>query len=239
MRLRKFLIAGSALAAAAAFTLIPAAQASSPTGGNIGSVRVGANTTGNYAWSGVLKSGTSVTMDVFGSPTKLTCTDGDASGRVYAASPNPDPSISFSELNLTCDSFIPDEEVTMEVPNSGCAKFTGADNNVHDGLTDTGPKTGKFSVVDGTFTLPAGCPVTVTAGLCVATIGGSTPAQFDEDKDPGLPVVQNFILKGSGLTVLGANFFCFGAINPTDTLTINQVELNFSSASGDVDYRDN
>jgi hypothetical protein len=242
MRLRKFLIAGSALAAAAALTLIPAAQASSPTGGPIASVSVGGSTTtANYPATLTLKSGTSFNVNVFGSSTKLTCSSGGMTGTVHAGSPAPTTFMNFSSLMLNCDAFIPGQTVVWSVPANGCARLDMAFGNTHDGTVDTGPKGGKFAVVDGTFTLPAGCVVTVTAGsACTITIGGSTPAQFDEaDKDPGAGVTQDLILKGIGLTILTQSFGCFGMYTVGGKLTLNSVKFNvvMNSGAGAVDFR--
>jgi hypothetical protein len=239
MRLRKILIAGSAIAAAAALALIPAAQASTP-GGNVGSIRVGTNTTGNHPVTLGLKSGTSVTMNVFGTPTKFTCSAGGATGTAHAGSPAPNPAINFTGLSITCDSFIANQTVTITVPTNGCVNWTwSAAALVHDGLTDTGPKGGKFQEVLGALNLPTGCDATASAGPCTITIGGSTTANFDEDKNPGAGVTQNLNLKGNGLVVRSASFLCLGSVSVGSALTMNSVNYNVSSVNGAIDFRDN
>jgi hypothetical protein len=237
MRLRKLLIAGSAVAAAAAFALVPAAQATTP-GGDVDSIHVGLNTSGSYPITGVLKSGTSVTMEVFGTPTKLGCSSGSLAGTAHAGSPAPNPAMNFTTLSLTCDSFIPDQTVTMNVPVNGCANWRwDANALVHDGLTDTGPKGGgKFEEVLGSINLPTGCNVTVVAGPCTVTVGGSTTSNFDENKGGG---VQNLNLKGAGLEVRSASFLCFGAVSGGDPLAMNSVNFNIASSNGAINLRDN
>ncbi len=237
MHLRKYLVAVGATVAAGALALAPASQATTPTGGPIASVAVGGSTaTADYSASLALKAGTSVTMKVFGSPRTLGCTSGSASGTVRAGSPAPNPFMNFSNLTLACESFIPGSTVTISVPTNGCARLEMADSNVNDGLVDTGPKDGKFSVVDGTFVLPAACPVTVVANTCTVTIGGSTPAQFDEAKSTD-PVVQNLRLKGNGLTVKSRSAGCFGAVTVGDPLDLTNVNFNVTTSGGAVDFR--
>jgi hypothetical protein len=236
MQLRKILIAGSAIAAAAAFALVPAAQASTP-GGNVGSIRVGTNTTGFHSISGAIKSGASVTMNVYGSPTKLSCWSGWLSGAARAGYPAFNPVLTFTTLSLTCDSFIPDETVTLNVPANGCANWTWSTSAlVHDGLVDSGPKGAKFQEVLGALNLTGTCVVTLVAGPCTVTIGGSTTSNFDENKGSG---VQNLNLKASGLTVLSASFLCLGAATVGSALTMNSVNYNIASNSGAIDFRDN
>jgi hypothetical protein len=237
MRLRKILIAGSAIAAAAALALVPAAQATTP-GGNVGSIRVGANTTGNHPVTGTLKSGISVTMNVYGSPTKFTCSSGTLAGVVHAGSPAPSPAFTFTTLSLTCDSFIPDTIVTITLPGSGCANWTwSASALVHDGLSDLGPKGGKFQEVLGVFNLFTGCYVTMTAGPCTVTIGGSTTSNFYEAKSSTV-ATQGLNLKSSGLTVKSASFLCLGAVSAGSALTMNLVDFNINSVDGAIDFRD-
>jgi hypothetical protein len=237
MRFRKLLIAGSAIAAVAAFAMVPVAQATT-LGGDVDSIRVGANTSGSYPITGVLKSGTSVTMEVFGSPTKLGCSSGSIAGSAHAGSPAPNPAMNFTTLTLTCDSFIPDQTLTFNVPVTGCANWRWSSLAlVHDGLTDTGPKGGgKFQEVLGSLNVSSGCPMTMVTGPCNATIVGSTTSNFDENKGGG---IQNLNLKGNGLTFLTASFLCFGAIAVGDVLTMNSVNFNIASTNGAIDLRDN
>jgi hypothetical protein len=237
MHVRKFLIAGSAIAAAAAFALVPTAQASTP-GGDVDSIRVGSNITGSYPITGVLKAGMSVTVEVFGSPMKLGCSSGSFAGTVHAGSPAPNPAFNFTSLSATCDSFIPDQTVTINVPVNGCANWSWDVNAlVHDGLTDAGPKGGgKYEEVLGSFNLPTGCNVTVVAGPCTVTVGGSTTSNFDENKSGG---VQNLNLKGAGLMFRSASFLCFGQVSVGDPITMNSVNFNIASTNGQIDLRDN
>ena len=236
MRLRKLLIAGSAVAAAAAFALVPVAQASTP-GGNVGSVRVGANTTGDHAITGTLKSGTSVTMEVYGEPMKLGCTSGSIAGTAHAGTAN--PAFNFTTLSLICDSWVIDQTVRISVPANGCANWTWSSSAlVHDGLTDYGPKGAKFQEVLGALNLPTGCNVTVVAGPCTVTVGGTTTSNFYERKSSTV-ATQGLNLKGSGLTVRSAGFLCLGAVSVGDPLTMNSVDFNIASTNGAVDFRDN
>ena len=237
MRLRKLLIAGSAVAAAAAFALVPVAQASTP-GGNVGSVTV----TGGPGFSGALKAGTSVTMNVFGTPTKLTCSSGNIAGTATAGTPAPNPVLRFTAMNLTCVSINPSQTLTMSIPNTGCATWSPqAGALVHDGLTDRGPKGNKFEEVLGALTLSATgsplCVVTVTAGPCVITVAGTVTSNFDEWKNyPATPVIQNLNLKGTGLTVRTVHPLCFGIASVGTPLTMNSVNFNITGAT--VDIRD-
>ena len=239
MRLRKILIAGSAIAAAAAFALVPAAQASTP-GAAPAHVRVGANQTGTYNFTGTLKSGTSVTMNVYGSPTKLGCTAGNIAGTVTAGSPVPSPVIRFTAMNLTCTSFIPGQTVTMSIPNTGCVTWTPqATALVHDGLTDYGPKGAKFQEVLGALTVPTTCVVTVTVSpSCVITIAGVTTSNLYEAKS-STDATQGLNLKSNGLTVRSASPLCLGAATVGSALTMNSVDFNIASPSGAIDIRDN
>jgi hypothetical protein len=238
MRLRKLLIAGSAIAAATAFALAPTAQASTP-GGNPGSVRVGANTTGTFPITGTLQAGTSVTMNIYGSPTKTTCSSGTITGTATAGSPAPSPVLRFTALNLTCVAFIPGQSVTMSIPNTGCVTWSPAAGAlVHDGLTDYGPKGAKFQEVLGAFTVPTTCVVTVTAGPCVITVAGVTTSNFYEARS-ATDATQGLNLKGTGLTVRSASPLCLGRATVGSALTLNSVDFNIASPSGAIDIRDN
>jgi hypothetical protein len=239
MHLRKLLIAGSAMAAAAAFALVPVAQASTP-GGNPGSVRVGANTTGTYNITGTLKSGTSVTMNIYGAPYKLGCTYGTITGTATAGSPVPNPVLRFTAMNLTCTPFIPGQTVTMSIPNTGCVTWQPSTAAlVHDGLTDYGPKGAKFQEVLGALTVPTTCVVTVTVSpSCVITIAGATTSNFYEAKS-STDATQGLNLKGTGLTVRSASPLCLGAATVGSALTMNSVDFNIASPSGGIDIRDN
>jgi hypothetical protein len=239
MHVRHFLIAGSGFAVAAVFALIPAAQASTP-GGNVGSIRVGGSAVGNFPVTGTLKSGTSVTMEVYGTPMKLGCYSGSFAGTANAGSPAPNPAFNFTTLTLNCESFIPGS-VVISVPVNGCANWRwDAAALVHDGLLDHGPKGGgKFEEVLGSLNLPVGCDVTVSTTPCTITIGGSTTSNFDEDKQAGSGITQNLILKGTGLTVRSVNFFCFSAASVGDPITLNNVQFNIASVNGPIDIRDN
>jgi hypothetical protein len=238
MHIRKLLIAGSALATAVALTMLPAAQAN-PAGGNIGSVWVGINTSGSWAATLGLKTGASITMDKFGVPTALNCPGGGGTGTANAGSPAPTPFMTFASLSLTCDAFdlLPAPSSTFSVPTNNCARLIMADDNVHDGLSDTGPKGGKFSVVDGTFTLPANCSITATSGPCTVTIRGTTAAHFNEYKVSA--VTQSIRLTGSGLIVVAASFPCFGAVSVGTPVVLNNVEFPIGTSGGTVDFRDN
>ena len=251
MQLRKLLVAGAAVAATGAMALGPAVQADDPTGDSIDFIGVGGSTADiDYDAAMTLKAPASVNMEVANVDTKLTCSGGNASAIVHAGAYTTGPAMSFTSLNLNCDSFIPGQTVTMSVPSNGCAKFVAADDNVHDsfpfGTVDTGPKDGKVSVVDGTFEVIAPCEVTVTASICTIKIGGSTPAQFDEAVKDDDPITQDFHLKGNGLTITDVSPLCFGAVQENDNLTINNVEFNTvvteetesgDPATGPIDFR--
>jgi hypothetical protein len=242
MYLRKFLIAGSALAAAATPVLIPAAQASNPTGGPVASISVGGSTvTANYPATLVLKSGTSITVDAYGTPTKLTCSAGNAAGTVHAGSPAPSPYLNFSAMSVTCVSWNPNVTLSINLPTNGCGVVSHDPSytNAHDGTVDTGPKGGKFAVVDGNFGLSTFCPMTWTTAACTITVGGSTGAQFDENIKSSPPDTQSLIIKGSGLVVRSASFLCLGVIAVGDPVTFNNVVFNLvtNGGAGAVDFR--
>ena len=252
MQLRKLLVAGAAVAAAGTLALVPAAQADTPTGDYVEYIGVGHSTEDiDYDAAFTLKAPASVTMPVAGVPTKLGCNAGTANAIVHAGAVpgTPYAAMNFTSLNLNCDSFIPGQVVTMNVPGNGCARFNVLGNQtpvdpdvpnstyhkVHDsfptGTVDSGPKDGKVSVVDGEFELPAGqtpeCKVTVTAGICTIKVGGSTEAQFDEYVKDDEPITQSFYLKGDGLTVTDVAPLCFGAVAVNSKLTINGA-INFN-----------
>jgi hypothetical protein len=239
MHLRKLLIAGSAMAAAAAFVLVPVAQASTP-GGNPGSVRVGANTTGTYPITGTLKSGASFTLNIYGSPTKAFCYAGtNFAGTATAGSPVPNPVLRFTALNLTCNGLTPGQAWFMSIPNTGCVTWNPSGSAlVHDGLTDYGPKGAKFQEVLGALTIPTNCVMTVTAGSCTITIAGVTTSNFYEAKS-ATDATQGLNLKGAGLTVRTASPLCLGAATVGSALTMNSVDFNIASPSGAIDIRDN
>jgi hypothetical protein len=152
MQLRTLLTAASALAATAALVLVPAAQASNPTGEDVGSVRVSANTTGSYPVTMAIPSGSSITMEIFGAPTELFCRPGvAAAGTVHAGSPAPtSPFMNLDDVDMMCDGW-GEDDTYWTIPTTGCALLGVDDANVHDGVVDTGPAGGKFSAVDGFF----------------------------------------------------------------------------------------
>jgi hypothetical protein len=237
MRLRKLLIAGSAVAAAAAFALVPAAQASTPGSAPTAVAVNGSTATATTGITGTLKSGTSVTMNVYGSPTKLGCTAGNIAGSVTAGATLPNPVLKFTAMNLTCTSFIPGQTVTMSIPNTGCVTWQpSAAALVHTGLSDYGPKGAKFQEVLGALTVPATCVVTVTAGSCVITVAGSTTSNFYEAKS-STNAQQGLNLKGAGLTVRSASPLCLGAATVGSALTMNSVDFNINSSAGAIDIR--
>jgi hypothetical protein len=79
--------------------------------------------------------------------------------------------------------------------------------------------------------------VTIVAGPCTITVGGSTTSNFDENKGGG--GVQNLNLKGSGLVVKSASFLCLGAYSVGSAITMNSVSINVGSVAGAIDFRDN
>jgi hypothetical protein len=242
MHLRKFLLAGSMLTAAA-LALIPAAQATTPHG-PIAKVAVGGSTsTANYAVTATLQPGASVTLDVYGTPTTLACTSGgSATGTVHAGNPAPNPVMNFSSLTLACDSVVPGLYAVITVPANGCANITKSDAEVHTGYVDSGPITsprGNYDDVELNFNLPAGCNATATIpGVgCTITFTGSTRALFDETKTAS-PHTQQIRLTGSGLWVHYAPLPCLGAVNAYDQVTFNNIAFDVTTTGGAIDFQD-
>jgi hypothetical protein len=200
MRLRKLLLAASAIAVAGVMAIAPSAMAANTH------VDVAGQPNGTYPISLGFTSA-SVTIAVYGFPTTITCTGGSASGTVtdnvgLATAAN---SATISSLSLTCPSIFPGTTVTMSatcnipfVANSG---FTA-------GASDT-------AVVGQTNFTTAGtdCVGVSISNGCTFTVGGSPVATFNES-------AQSLTLSGNAPTIHNVSG-CLGAVSNNQTFTLN------------------
>lgn len=209
MRLRKLLTATGAVMAAGALTLAPTlAHAAGP----IALLEVNGSTAdGTVDVDAILKDA-SVTIPVYGSPTKLNCSSGTASGVINRGTDGvpTNAALSFDQLSLVCDSFLAGTTVTMTLDNCNVDFVADASQTVN--ATKTDLVTGITYMSDRSNPSTHCVRINVTGG-CVVRIGGSVATTYNENKKivDGIEY-SDLHLDGSGLTTNGPNLLCLGAV---------------------------
>jgi hypothetical protein len=238
MRLRNLLAATTAIVAAGAATVVPAAQASNPTGGIIASIAVGGSTANSsHAIDLTMKSAT-VTFNFSGTPATLGCSGGSASGTISGGASGPSPVAGglIYGISLSCAGF-------FIGPGSCSLEMSYSDSNVHTGLVDVGvPGTSKLSAVDGSIAMSNSSGTDCAQGgisigglPCTFSIGGSSSLRFDETvKTVSGQNRQDLHLSTTALRI-HAPTGCFGVVSNNQAITLNAV-FNVHSPDGLIDF---
>ena len=214
MRLRKLLLATSAIVAAGAMAIAPAAMAG-PT--------VGSSTTGDHTINLTMKSA-SVSIKVYGITTNITCTAGSGSGVAHAGS-GLTYWATINSLSLTCPSIFPGTTVTMAATCAIDVDFTCA---VTAGVDTAIASTAYFT---NHATPPVDCVGVSISNGCTFTVGNVTTTSFDETTVTKAGVnYQALTLSGNGPTIHAVNG-CLGAVSNNQTFTLNAV-FNVQSPDG-------
>jgi len=243
MRLRKLLLTTGAIVAAVATTLVPTAQASSPTGGPIAAIGVGGNDADLDHTIALSMKTASVQIALYGITTTINCSAGSAGGLVHAGSLglSPNAGLDFSSMSLTCPSIFPSTSVSISLACNVRAVFS--DTNVHDGtivgtdVIDAGTSV-KVSNVDGALqatSVVSGthCVQVSISNGCTFRVGGSAAVAFDETAKA--TNTQDLVLSGSGLQVKSPSG-CLGAVTNNQPITLTAT-FNVDSPDGLVDFR--
>lgn len=208
MKLNKFVTATGVALGAGALALAPTAHAATPIAGL---------TVSSTTASGNLQAPASVTMDVYGTPTTLSCSGGSQTGAWNTSAAATAP-LTFSALSMSCASFIAGT-VSLSVV-SPLTFVPDASNKVTTGSTD---------VITGTIDATTNkVKVTVTGG-CTLYITGKTTAKITEAATGN----ATFSLTGTGFKVASSpapTLGCLGAVAGGSTLTMNNVNFDLGGS---------
>lgn len=218
-RLRNLLTSVGVLAAIGAFSLTPTVvHASDP--GPIAKIVIGSDGSDTVHVMDADLLSASVTLPVYGVPAMLSCYSGTAGGSINGGTtgiPN-HAVLSFSTVNLNCDSFYPGTTVTMTLDNCN-VEFVADIQSVSSNKTDL--------VVGRTYLSSRMAPhiqclrIDRTGG-CTLRIGGSVASTIEEtEKTRGGTTYNELTLNGSGLTTNNPNLLCLGEVGNGTAFSID------------------
>lgn len=206
MRLRKLLLATSAIVAAGGMAIAPSAMASPNT------VTVGANTTGDHTINLTMRSA-SVVIKIYGVTTYITCSAGSALGVAHAGT-GLDHWATITSISMACSSIFPGTTVTM---SATCGIDLDAASGYTSGVADSAV-IGKARFTNGTDCVS----VSISSG-CTFTIGSYSTISFNENATTiGGVNYQYLTLSGATPTVHNVTG-CVGSVVNNLTFTANAV----------------